>query len=67
MKPGQRETKPWLDSRNLSHATVSTPKMTDDLDGRILQIHFEVYRCLTKSLDINMDKMSSETELSTAP
>lgn len=41
--------------------------MTDDLDGRILQIHFEVYHCLTKSLDINMDKMSSETELSTAP
>lgn len=41
MKPGQRETKPWLDSRNLSHATVSTPKMTDDLDGRILQIHFQ--------------------------
>lgn len=41
VKPGQRETKPWLDSRNLSHATVSTPKMTDDLDGRILQIHFQ--------------------------
>ena len=27
VKPGQRETKPWLDSRNLSHARVNTPKM----------------------------------------